>query len=99
MPPFVPPARFVIHETEHWLVNHRCDTSYPGYLMVGARDPEATTLSKLDPEARAELGDLLAGCAHVLETRLGAMHVYCGRYGHEPGHTVHFHVLPVSVAW
>ena len=98
MAPFVPPARFVIHETEHWLVNHRVDTVYPGYLMVGARAPDATSLASLSPEALAELGGLLAACVHALETRLGATRVYCGRYGHEPDHTVHFHVLPVY-AW
>jgi len=98
MAPFVPPARFVIHETEHWLVNHRIDTVYPGYLMVGARAPDATSFASLSPEALAELGGLLAACVHALETRLGATRVYCGRYGHEPDHTVHFHVLPVY-AW
>lgn len=93
--PFVPPARFVIHETEHWWVNHRCDTTYPGYLMVGAKEASAVLLSDLCATAQSELGPLLARTSQVLQKCLGALRVYDGRYGHAPGHTVHFHVLPV----
>ena len=59
MSPFVPPDKFVIHETEHWWVNHRCDTSYPGYLMIGAKDPNGESLSDLSEAAQAQLGPLL----------------------------------------
>jgi len=31
----------------------------------------------------------------VLQDCLGAVRVYEGRYGHQPGHTVHYHVIPV----
>lgn len=95
MPPFVPPQQFVILETEHWWVNHRCDTPYPGYLMVGAKAPNAGSLPDLCPAALAEVGGLLARCTAALTRCFGAQRVYCGRYGHQPGHTVHFHVIPV----
>jgi len=26
-----------IHETEHWLVNHRINSALPGYLMVSSK--------------------------------------------------------------
>ena len=98
MPPFVPPTRFVIHETDHWWVNHRCDTVYPGYLMVGAKDPNGESLADLADAAQSELGPLLARSGKLLRECLGAVRVYHGRYGHTPGHTVHFHVVPVY-AW
>lgn len=95
MSPFVPPDRFVIHETEHWWVNHRCDTVYPGYLVVGARDPAGVSLADLPAEALSELGPLLARSSELLRECLGAVRTYDGRYGHTPGHTVHYHVIPV----
>jgi len=95
MSPFVPPDRFVIHETEHWWVNHRCDTIYPGYLMVGAKNPAGVLLSDLSATAQSELGPLLARSGKLLQECLGAVRVYDGRYGHTPGHTVHYHVIPV----
>jgi diadenosine tetraphosphate (Ap4A) HIT family hydrolase len=95
MSPFVPPDRFVIHETEHWWVNHRCDTSYPGYLMIGAKDPNGESLSDLSEAAQAQLGPLLARSGQLLQECLGAVRVYDGRYGHQSGQTVHYHVIPV----
>lgn len=95
MAPFVPPADYVIHETDHWWVNHRCDTQYPGYLMLGAKDPVAGTLSKLSPEAAAEMGVLLSEMTRALEDVMKPLRIYTGRYGHQPGHTVHFHIIPV----
>ena len=95
MSSFVPPEQFVIHETEHWRVNHRCDTIYPGYLMVGAKAPRGESLSDLPFAAQAELGQLLARSSKLLRERMGAVKVYDGRYGHQPGHTVHYHVIPV----
>jgi len=95
MATFVPPKDWVIHETEHWWVNHRCDTRYPGYLMVGAKDPGGVTLADLSLPAQSELGPLLARSSALLQESLGAIHVYNGRFGHAPGHTVHFHVIPI----
>ena len=95
MPSFIPPAQFVIHETEHWWVNHRCDTIYPGYLMVGAKNPRAVFLSDLSVKAQSELGHLLARSGNLLQKCFGALSVYDGRYGHTPGHTVHYHVIPI----
>lgn len=95
MPPFGPPAQFVIHEAEHWWVNHRCDTKYPGYLMIGAKDPSAVLLSSLTATAQSELGPLLARTSQLLQECFGARCVYDGRYGHAPGHSVHYHVIPV----
>ena len=95
VPSFVPPGQFVIHETEHWWVNHRCDTIYPGYLMVGSKDPKGASLCDLSVAAQAELGPLLARSGKLLQEYLDAVRVYDGRYGHQPGHTVHYHVIPV----
>ncbi len=28
---------FILHETEHWLLNHHLTSKLPGYLMLGAK--------------------------------------------------------------
>src|SRR5574343_781820 len=95
MKEFVPPDDSVIYETAHWRVNHRCDTPYPGYLMIGAKQPEAARLSDLAMEAQRQLGPLIAQATRFLHEDLGAKRVYEGRYGHSPGHAVHYHLIPV----
>ncbi|KEA06042.1 HIT domain-containing protein [Rhizobium rhizogenes] len=88
------PSKFRIHETEHWLVNHRMDTILPGYLMVGSK-LGTNALHDLPTEALASLGLLLAKVQRELETLLHPARVYIGRYGHSPGHPLHFHIMPV----
>jgi len=44
---FVPPEEMIVHETPHWRINHRVKCPVPGYLMVGAKSPEAVELSDL----------------------------------------------------
>lgn len=88
------PSKFRIHETEHWLVNHRMDTALPGYLMVGSK-LGTNALYDLPAEALASLGPLLAEAQRQIETLLHPVRVYIGRYGHSPGHPIHFHILPI----
>lgn len=92
---YVPPAEYVVQETEHWLVNHCVDATLPGYLIVSSRDPAAGRLADLSVESRRALGPLLADLDAALDAVLSPAHVYFSRWGHEPGHTVHFHVIPV----
>lgn len=91
---FEPPQHLVILQTEHWLLNHRVDSALPGYLMLGARTP-TNDLSRMRPEALAELGMLLASAQKALDEILAPRHLYIGRYGHMAGHSLHFHIIPV----
>ena len=94
---FRPPDHLVIAQTEHWIVNHRVDSRLPGYLMIGSR-ADTTNLFDLPSAALGELGGLLACAQKVLQAVLHAEHVYLGRYGHQAGHAIHFHVIPIY-AW
>jgi diadenosine tetraphosphate (Ap4A) HIT family hydrolase len=94
---FEPPPRLVILRTEHWMLNHRVDSALPGYLMLGARMP-TNDLWRMPPQALAELGTLLARAQEALTATLKPEHLYIGRYGHAPGHALHFHIIPVC-AW
>ena len=63
----------MICETDHWWVNHRCDTLYPGHLMLGAKDPNGEALYDLSVAAQSELGPLFLFYAGIRTlTRLAA---------------------------
>ncbi len=91
------PAGFIIHQTDHWILNHHMASALPGYLMLGSKAP-ARLLSDLPPAALAELGGLLARTQDALETQLKPKWLYISRFGHEPGYPIHFHFIPVY-AW
>jgi diadenosine tetraphosphate (Ap4A) HIT family hydrolase len=88
------PEHLIIKTTDHWIVNHRVDSKLPGYLMISSRHP-ATQLCDHPPAALAQLGPLLAAAQRTLLEILQADHVYLGRYGHQSGHSIHFHAIPV----
>ncbi|WP_454853864.1 HIT family protein [Rhizobium binxianense] len=88
------PERFHILETENWLVNHRMNSALPGYLMVSSRT-FTNELAELSADALSELGPLLAKAQSAVQRTLGAPRVYISRYGHTPGYSIHFHIIPV----
>jgi len=86
--------RFVVHESEHWLINHRMDSALPGYLMLSAK-MMTNSLASLPAEALAELGVLQARIQQTIETRLQPKRLYIGRFGHDAGYSIHFHFIPI----
>ncbi|MDH4609966.1 HIT family protein [Pseudomonas sp. BN102] len=85
---------FIVHETDHWIINHHMASALPGYLMLGSRK-KVSSLSELPGAALAELGGLLARTQQVVETQLRPKWLYISRFGHVPGHPIHFHVIPI----
>ena len=88
------PEHLIILRTGHWILNHRVDSSLPGYLMLGA-GVSANDLSLMHPDALTQLGTLLARAQQALNVILAPEHLYISRYGHTAGHTLHFHIIPV----
>jgi len=88
------PHRFQVFETDAWLVNHRVNSALPGYLMISSKT-DINDLFDLPKGALEELGPLLAMAQKALKQDLHAQHVYIGRYGHSPGYSIHFHVIPI----
>jgi diadenosine tetraphosphate (Ap4A) HIT family hydrolase len=87
-------SAFIIHQTEHWLLNHHLASKLPGYLMLGAKTP-IDSLADMPEAALAELGGLLANVQRMMETQLQPKWLYISRYGHMPGFPLHFHFIPV----
>lgn len=88
------PPDLIIHETTHWLINHRTDSHLPGYLMLSAKEM-TNSLATLPIEALAELGVLQAQIQQAIETHLHPIRLYIGRFGHDAGHSIHFHFIPI----
>ncbi|AWY38473.1 HIT family protein [Pseudomonas putida] len=86
--------RFIIHETEHWILNHHMSSRLPGYLVFGTRYP-VRSLSELPEEALIEMGPLLARVQKTLQAQLQPKWLYISRFGHDPRFPIHFHYIPV----
>jgi len=86
--------QLIVHQTTHWIVNHRINSHLPGYLMLGAR-ANVNELHELPAEALAELGALMAHTQQVMQSQLQPKRLYIGRYGHTPDQPIHFHFIPV----
>ena len=84
-----------IFETDFWLLKHRADSKLPGYLILVAKEQSAISLSELSDKALQELGFLQAYATRSLETRFRAKLVYICRWGHQPGNSPHFHIVPL----
>ncbi|GLZ86476.1 HIT family protein [Metapseudomonas resinovorans] len=87
-------SSFIIHQTDHWILNHRLNSALPGYLMLGSR-ARVDAFHELPQEALLELGPLMAQTQRAVEQALQPRRFYIGRYGHVPGWPVHFHCIPV----
>lgn len=88
------PRRLIIFESEHWTLSHRIDCALPGYLMLGVRAP-VSELSSLSQKALEDLGPLLAAAQRALTAILQPDHFYIGRFGHDRGYSIHFHLIPI----
>ena len=84
-----------MHETVHWRVNQRVDSTLPGYLIVGAKEQEATELAHLSQKALSEIGLVLGIVTGTLQRLFQPEHIHICRFGHDLHHTVHFHVIPI----
>jgi diadenosine tetraphosphate (Ap4A) HIT family hydrolase len=86
--------QFIIHQTDHWIINHHLASALPGYLMLATKMP-TSSLAELSSDALAELGVLLAKTQQTIERQLQPKRLYIGRFGHDPGWPIHFHFIPV----
>lgn len=90
------PGKSIIHETEHWVINHHLANVLPGYLILGSKAP-VDSLADLPTAALHEFGELLARAQSILQTTLTPERIYVSRYGHSSGYPIHFHLIPVYV--
>jgi diadenosine tetraphosphate (Ap4A) HIT family hydrolase len=88
---------YVVLETDHWVVAHRADARYPGYLIVASRDPRPE-LHLLGTETLSALGAVLKDTEILLRSAFSPVKVIFAKLGFTYGLGCHFHALPVSSA-
>jgi diadenosine tetraphosphate (Ap4A) HIT family hydrolase len=87
----------VIFATGCWVVSHRADSRWLGYLMVSAR-AATPDLSGLDDAALSELGRVLRDTELVLRGAFAPEKVIFAKLGFTPGLACHVHAIPVTAA-
>ena len=87
----------VIHETDHWLVEHCVGPLGVGALIVKPKR-HVTRVSELDGDEARELGPLLQQSAAVVDELVAPEQVYTCLWSHAGGRPVHIHyvVQPVT---
>ncbi|MGY4163585.1 hypothetical protein [Luteibacter sp. PvP120] len=85
----------LIFSTHHWVVAHRRDARYPGYLIASSLH-EASEVFSLPSEALAELGPALARTERLLRKAYAPMRVIFYKLGFSPGFSCHFHIAPIT---
>ena len=87
----------VIFATDHWVVSHRADSRWPGYLMVSARSARPD-LANLDDDALSELGRVLRDAELLLRRAFAPHKVIFAKFGFTAGFACHVHAIPVTAA-
>ncbi|EIZ0685683.1 hypothetical protein MNO16_000004 [Vibrio parahaemolyticus] len=89
------PDEYLVFENEYWVVNHRMNSTYAGYLMVASKS-ESTELSDLCQKSLASLGLVLAEVEGLLQRTFSPQKVIFSKLGFSKGFNCHFHAVPVS---
>jgi diadenosine tetraphosphate (Ap4A) HIT family hydrolase len=85
----------IIFETDHWVVSHRADSRYPGYLIVASRE-QPPDLCQLSADALSSLGSVLKDTENLLRSAFSPVKVIFAKLGFTSGLGCHFHAVSVS---
>ena len=88
------PENKILLETKHWIINHRLDTEYPGYLMLGSKE-STFRVSDLCTESLRSMGIILGAVENRMYERLKPETVIISKLGFSKGFGCHFHLIPV----
>ncbi|MCF5803934.1 hypothetical protein NLO74_12490 [Pseudomonas tremae] len=79
----------------HWIVTHRRDSRYDGYLIISSEET-ASGLSDLSDEAMSSLGLVMKTSERLLAKVYSPYKVMFYKLGFSLDFNAHFHVAPVS---
>jgi diadenosine tetraphosphate (Ap4A) HIT family hydrolase len=82
----------LVHETAHFTVSQASGYRVPGYIIIESKS-EITRLADFEPEAAAELMQLVVAAEATVEALTGAERVYVMKFA-ELTPRVHFHICP-----
>lgn len=86
---------FVVFKTAHWVVSHRIDSRYSGYLIVSSTE-QFDELAKVGPQALNELGNILSTVEKLLIFAYSPYKVIIAKLGFSKNLSCHFHALPIT---
>ncbi|WP_448124036.1 hypothetical protein [Pseudomonas veronii] len=84
-----------VFSNTHWIVTHRRDSRYDGYLIISSEET-ASDLSDLSDEAMSSLGLVMKTSERLLAKVYSPYKVMFYKLGFSPDFNAHFHVAPVS---
>ena len=84
-----------IFETPYWVVSHRADSRYPGYLLVSSREAKPD-LCELSAAGLLEVGSVLSNTEILLRSVYASSKVIFAKLGFCGGLACHFHAIPVT---
>ena len=85
---------FIIFQTLNWIVSHRKDSRYPGYLIISSVE-SSDELHKLSYNALQEIGNILADTEKLLQIAYSPYKIIFAKLGFSTGYNCHFHAIPV----
>ncbi len=85
----------MIIQTKNWVVTHRNDSRYLGYLIISSIQC-ANELHQLNSEALNELGNVLGDIEKLLIIAYTPYKVMIAKLGFSKGFNCHFHLIPVT---
>lgn len=88
------PKNHIIYQSNNWIVNHRVDTIYPGYLIVSTTSTKSD-LHEIDVLASKKLVCILSFCERFLYKKAFATKVLICKYGFTKDLPFHFHIIPI----
>jgi diadenosine tetraphosphate (Ap4A) HIT family hydrolase len=87
----------IIFQTKYWIVKHRSDSRYPGYLIVLSTEP-VLNISDLSEEALIEMALVLAKAEKLLIEVYSPYRVISFKMGFAKGVNCHFNLIPATFA-
>jgi diadenosine tetraphosphate (Ap4A) HIT family hydrolase len=84
-----------IFESDFWMISHRKDSRYQGYLIVSSKS-EASEISELCIGSLQEIGHVLSRTEKLLFEVFSPYKVIVAKLGFSKGFSCHFHCIPAT---
>jgi diadenosine tetraphosphate (Ap4A) HIT family hydrolase len=88
---------WTIFQTKYWIIKHRSDSRYPGYLIILSTEP-VLNISELSEAALLDMAMVLAKAEKLLIDVYSPYKVITFKMGFTKGVNCHFNLIPASLA-
>jgi diadenosine tetraphosphate (Ap4A) HIT family hydrolase len=85
----------VVFESKYWIIKHRSDSRYVGYLIALCKEP-VLHMCELSSQALSEMSIILAQAEKLLIKAFNPYRVVTFKMGFAKGVNCHFNLIPIS---